>query len=256
MIDIERAKKEFEKYTSNYDPEQPRVKLKINHIGRVIENCKKIAESLKLSEEDIKLAMLLGYFHDIGRFEQVRIADTFSDRESGINHAMMSCKVLFEDGLIKNFLDTDEYNEIIRKAILNHNRYKIEDGLTERELLFAKLIRDADKLDIFYSITVEDMNAIFWYKGFDDIEISEKLMNDYKNHDCLNYADIHTNADQIVTFYAYVYDLYFDISKNILKNSDNLDKFKLRALEYFKSPKIHEQLDVIDSIYHDYIKNS
>ena len=139
MIDIERAKKEFEKYTSNYDPEQPRVKLKINHIGRVIENCKKIAESLKLSEEDVKLAMLLGYFHDIGRFEQVRIADTFSDRESGINHAMMSCKVLFEDGLIKNFLDTDEYNEIIRKAILNHNRYKIEDGLTERELLFAKL---------------------------------------------------------------------------------------------------------------------
>ena len=100
------------------------------------------------------------------------------------------------------------------------------------------------------------MNAIFWYKGFDDIEISEKLMNDYKNHDCLNYADIHTNADQIVTFYAYVYDLYFDISKNILKNSDNLDKFKLRALEYFKSSKIHEQLDVIDSIYHDYIKNS
>ena len=33
-------------------------------------------------------------------------------------------------------------------------------------MLFAKLIRDADKLDIFYAITVEDMAAIFWYKDF------------------------------------------------------------------------------------------
>ena len=256
MIDIDRAKTEFEKYVSNYNPEHPRVRLKINHIQRVINNCKKIAEDLGLSEEDVKLAMLLGYFHDLGRFEQVRIADTFSDRESKINHAMMSCKVLFEDGLIRNYLDTDEYDELIRKAVINHNRFKIEDGLSERELLFAKLIRDADKLDIFYAITIEDMAAIFWYKEFDCEEISEKIINDYRNHTSLNYADIKNNADLIVAFYAYIYDLYFDISKGILRNSDYLDRFKQRVLDTFPSPKVHEQMEDIMNIYHDYLKES
>lgn len=41
-----------------------------------------IAESLGLLDEEVKLAQLLGLFHDLGRFEQVRIADTFSDKDS------------------------------------------------------------------------------------------------------------------------------------------------------------------------------
>ena len=30
--------------------------------------------------------------------------------------------------------------EVVYKAVDNHNQFKIDDGLTERELLFAKLI--------------------------------------------------------------------------------------------------------------------
>lgn len=82
MIDIINAKKEFKKYVSNYNPEHPRVALKIAHIGRVTENCKMIAENIGLSEEEVNLAQLIGLFHDLGRFEQVRQADTFSDKDS------------------------------------------------------------------------------------------------------------------------------------------------------------------------------
>ena len=39
---------------------------------------------------------------------------------------------------------------LIKRVIAN----KINDNLTERELFFAKLIRDADKLDIFYVILI------------------------------------------------------------------------------------------------------
>ena len=41
-------------------------------------------------------------------------------------------------------------------AIGNHNRLAIEDGLDEKTLLFAKLIRDADKCDIFRVFAQED----------------------------------------------------------------------------------------------------
>ena len=62
MIDIINAKKEFKKYVSNYNPEHPRVALKIAHIGRVTENCKLIAENLGLTEEEVKLAECNYYF--------------------------------------------------------------------------------------------------------------------------------------------------------------------------------------------------
>ena len=112
MIDIKNAYKEFDKYVANYDPENHRVQLKIDHIKRVAKNCKKLAEELNLSEEEILLAELIGIFHDLGRFEQVRIANTFSDKDSGINHAEMSAKVLFEDNSVYK-----QYSNYINKFI-------------------------------------------------------------------------------------------------------------------------------------------
>ncbi|MBO5141416.1 MAG: hypothetical protein J6C46_00165, partial [Clostridia bacterium] len=47
--------------------------------------------------------------------------------------------------LITKFIDTDKYNNVIKKAIENHNKKQIEEGLSDKELLHAKIIRDADK---------------------------------------------------------------------------------------------------------------
>ena len=119
------------------------------------------------------------------------------------------------EGGIAGFFVAPGHDEIIKKAVLNHNRLKIQDGLTEKELLFAKIIRDADKLDIFYTITIDKFPAIFWYKDFDDEKISDELMNDFKSKKALNYQKIHTNADMIVIFYAYIFDIYFKSTLNI-----------------------------------------
>ena len=64
MIDINKIEKEFDNYTSNYDPKIPRISLKINHIKRVVKNCKRIAKSLNLNDEETSIAMAIGYFHD------------------------------------------------------------------------------------------------------------------------------------------------------------------------------------------------
>ena len=104
MIDLDKAKKEFEKYVKPYDIQNAKISRKIAHSYRVVDvigtNCK----SLNLTEEDIELAKLIGLLHDIGRFEQIRIYDTFSDKDS-IDHANLGVKILFEDGLIRNFIE-------------------------------------------------------------------------------------------------------------------------------------------------------
>ncbi|MBR1540580.1 MAG: HD domain-containing protein [Clostridia bacterium] len=243
MIDIQNIATKFNEYVTNYDPNNERIKLKIDHIKRVASNSKVIAENLKLNEEQVNLAIAIGFFHDIGRFEQVRIADTFSDRDSGINHGEMGVKVLFEKNFIREFIEDSRYDEIIKKAILNHNRAAIEDGLSDEELLFCKIIRDADKLDIFYTISKEEysMESIFWYPEFDNEEISPRILEEFYKGVSIDYSLIHTNGDVIAIFYAYLYDLYFPISKGIIYQKHYLEDFAERVIKTFPSPKIHEQ---------------
>ncbi len=244
MIDIENAKKVFDEYVSNYDPTVGRIKLKIEHIKRVAENIKNIALEQGLDSEQIKLAEIIGLLHDIGRFEQVRLYDTFSDKIS-VNHGEYGVKVLFKDGLINKFKLSEKDKEIVKLAILNHNRDKIQEGLDDEQLLYAKMIRDADKLDIYYTMCKYDFKDTFWYPDFDCEEISDLIMNEFKNDKKVNYADIKNNADVIVIFYAYVYDLYFETTKNILKEKNYLEKFTEKVCKNFKSEKIHTQVKEI-----------
>lgn len=253
MIEIENVKNEFEKYIKQFNPEEGRIKLKIEHIERVAEMSKILAEKLNLNEEQIKLAETIGYCHDIGRFKQAEIYNTFSDKNS-INHAELSAKVLFEDGLIEKFKVEQKYYEIIKKAILNHNKYKIDDNLTDEELFFAKLIRDADKLDIYYTICKYDFESIFWYKDFECKEISSKIMNQFIYDHVINYKDVENNADQIATFYAYIYDLNFDFSLEYLKNRKYLEQFAQRVKEHFSSEIIKKQVDEILKISNEYME--
>lgn len=244
MIDIENAKKVFDEYVSNYDPTVGRIKLKIEHIKRVAENIKNIALEQGLDSEQIKLAEIIGLLHDIGRFEQVRLYDTFSDKIS-VNHGEYGVKVLFKDGLINKFKLSEKDKEIVKLAILNHNRDKIQEGLDDEQLLYAKMIRDADKLDIYYTMCKYDFKDTFWYPDFDCEEISDLIMNEFKNDKKVNYADIKNNADVIVIFYAYVYDLYFETTNNILKEKNYLEKFTEKVCKNFKSEKIHTQVKEI-----------
>lgn len=255
MIDINKAYKEFDKYVSNYNPNHPRIKLKTEHIKRVAKNSVKIAKDLGLDDEEVKLAELIGIFHDIGRFEQVRIADTFSDKDSGINHAELSVKVLFEDGIIRNFIDDTKYDEIIKKAVLNHNKAQIDNGLTDKELLFAKIIRDADKIDIFFTTVYFEFEPLFWYKGgFDQEEINPLILKQVENHELIHYNMIKNNADQLPIFYAYIYDLNFDISLKTVVEGKYLDGYTERIKHHFTSPKVHKQADYALKICHDYFK--
>ena len=251
MIDIENAKKVYKEYASNYNIDIPRIRLKYEHILRVMENSGYIARELNLTEEEINLAMLIGIFHDIGRFEQVRLYNTFSDKDTGLDHA--------EDGLIDKFIDTNEYDEIIKKAVFYHNKKEIgEDVTDEKELLFCKIIRDADKLDIYKVINEEEMKDVFWYKEFSNlkmnpIKMNPKLMDDFENLKLISYKDIANNADQIFAFYNYVLDFNYVASLKNIRQNKYLEKFTKRVEETFKDEEIIQNTNKLLKICNEFI---
>ena len=55
MINIEKCKDEFLKYTERYDVSDEEIKRKQLHSLRVMQRSKIIAQSLKLSEEEIQV---------------------------------------------------------------------------------------------------------------------------------------------------------------------------------------------------------
>lgn len=223
MIDIKKAKQTFENYVKNYNPENPKIMLKINHIKRVANISKDIALKLNLPEEDVKLAELIGLLHDIGRFEQIRIYNTFVDKKS-VNHGELGVKILFEDGLIRNFVQDNQYDNIIKIAILNHNKAQIQGGITERELLHAKIIRDSDKTDIFNVLVIEDVEACYETKDMSKEIATPEIYREFMEEHKINYANMKTPADTLISHFAYVFDYNFKYGLDILNQKGYLDK--------------------------------
>lgn len=62
-----------------------------------------IATNLKLEKEKIQLATLIGLLHDIGRFKQYTEIG-LGDNLEGFDHGNYGAEILFEKGIIRNFI--------------------------------------------------------------------------------------------------------------------------------------------------------
>lgn len=124
--------------------------IKKEHSLRVADIALFISDKLEWTDEERQIAFLVGLLHDIGRFRQIVEFDTFHDDKS-VDHAENAVKILKEENLFEALNVGNK--ELVFAAILNHNKFKIQEGLTGQELLHAKLIRDADKMDIFRVLT-------------------------------------------------------------------------------------------------------
>ncbi len=242
MIDLAKAKKYFYQYTGSYDPGVSRIRLKITHIEHVAANSRKIAQLIGLSTEEQDLAELIGWLHDIGRFEQVRLYNTFADRQS-INHAEKGVEVLFEDCEIRNFISSSQYDQIIKRAVLNHNKYKIDDDLSSQEQLFCKIIRDADKLDIFRDFLTEKLEDLV---RMDSEDVSAEVLSPefyqaFHDEKPLRFADCKTNMDFLVCILAFIYDFNFEEVLGLI-------------LEQNYIPRIIERIDAKDPYTRDRMK--
>ena len=252
-MDFELAEKSFQEYLKNYDINDGSIALKIKHTYEVVKKSEYIANGLRLDKENIELAKIIALLHDIGRFEQIKEFGEFNDKK--IEHAEFGVKVLFDNGLIRKFMDENKYDNIIYKAIYNHNKYKIEENLNEKELLQCKIIRDADKLDNFRvkeKDKLEDMfPKIYNEKTINYETISEKVYEDFMQHKCIKLEDRKTIIDYWVCVIAFIFDLNFNISLQYVKENNYIDILGNR-IEY-KNDTTKQKMEDIRKCAKEYI---
>ncbi len=250
MIDIELAKRGFADYVRNYNPEDGKIALKIKHIYRVAEISKKIAVKIGLDEEEQNLAELIGLLHDIGRFEQIRIYNTFIDSKS-VNHGEMGVKVLFEDGLIYKLLKDRQYDDIIKTAILNHNTGRIDSDVTGKTLEFCKIIRDADKTDIFYVLNTEKFEDAYEMTDMSNELISDEIFREFKEDRIIDYKKRQSAADNMVSHIAYVFDFNYYYCLKKIQDCGYIEKLVKKA--NYQNPDTIKKINEIVEIANKFI---
>lgn len=185
--------------------------IKETHTGYVTSNCVELAKHLKLNRREVELAEIIGLFHDVGRFRQYSIYKTFNDADSE-DHADLAIKVIDELDFFKK-LSTEDF-EIVKFAIQQHNKKEIAPSDDERKILFAKIIRDADKLDIyrvlepFFAQENADKMPNF-IKGAQIADISDDFVEHFAKGEQADYREIRTNGDRKIVRLMWIYNVNY-----------------------------------------------
>ena len=187
------------------------IRIKEIHTGYVTTHAIALAKHLRFSSHDVALAEIMGLFHDVGRFRQYSLYKTFNDAESE-DHADLGLKVLAELPFMKKLSPEDE--ELVRFAIARQNKKEIGPVQDRRHLVFAQLIRDADKLDIYRVLspylTPDGADKAPKFVASDASQlVSPDFIEDFKAGLQADYRKLRTHGDRKLVRLLWVYDINF-----------------------------------------------
>ena len=215
----------FADYVKGYNIEDPKVKLKIDHTYRVAGFCQRIARSLELSREETDIAWLCGLLHDVGRFEQLSNYGTFIDAQS-IDHAMYGAEILFDQGRIRDYLEDCSEDDLLRKVVSCHSAYRIPEDYDERTVLFANILRDADKVDIL-RVNVETPLEEIYNVSTEVLRndpVTPQVMQAFQEGHAVLRTLKRTAVDNVVGHISLVFELVFPVSLQMASEQGYLDK--------------------------------
>ncbi|QTA82318.1 HD domain-containing protein [Desulfonema limicola] len=248
--DIKALKIWFSDYVSRYLKNNLEydyaIKLKKDHTERVCKNIIQLGKDLNLSEQDMLLAETIALFHDLGRFRQYAEYGTFKDADSE-NHAKLSVKELVLNKVLANCSSAER--KTVVKAVAWHNALALPKDIDEKDLFFMKLIRDADKLDIwgvFAALYKDKKHNSIVELGLPDIPVcSEKAIDSFTQKHMVRLEDIKTLNDFKLLQLSWIYDINFkeslvianqrkdlDIISDSLPRSEKLDRAVQAARKY------------------------
>ena len=149
-----------------------------------------------------------------------------------IDHAHFGVQLLFQDGLIGEYLKLPEMGEfqgdlqVVRLSIWNHSAYRIQKDIDNRTKLFCKIIRDADKIDIFrvaYDTPLEVLYQCSVDK-FQHSALSPAVREAYEEGHAVLRSLKQTPVDFLVGHIALAFELEFPASRKIAWGQGYLQK--------------------------------
>ena len=214
------AKTWFEAFYASQTADAPQdathQELKRLHCYKVLEEARSLAANLDLPPRLTNLAAIAGLCHDVGRFPQYRRYKTFSDGAS-VNHALLGVRSLARHGGLAWLSRRDR--TLVRAAIVVHNRRSLPPALLSgrdpEALLLARILRDADKLDItrvmLEHFQNKDAKDAVVFLGKPDIQgqYNPAIVADIMAGRIGNYNDMASTTDFALLLLSWINDMAF-----------------------------------------------
>ena len=229
--DLINLKKWFSDYCRSFytvdREDQKNLTLKEVHTFNVLENIIRIAQEEKLSPNSILLAGATALFHDVGRFPQYTKYKTFRDSIS-VNHGKLGAEILVEINVLEALPLNEQ--EMIINAVKFHNAFAVPVLQEQDSILLIKLIRDADKLDIWrvfteYFETKEEDRPSAVGLGLSDLpEYSQEVLSCLYEKKLATLSSLKSLNDFKLMQLSWIFDLNFRTSFLMLLERDYINK--------------------------------
>lgn len=220
--------------------------LKRDHSQRVCANMVLLSKALGCSETKQHIAAVIGLLHDVGRFEQYRRWNTFSDARSE-SHAALGVDVLRATSVL------DPVDIPLRKLVLTavefHSALHLPDHLSGDTLFFCQLIRDADKLDIFkvvtdyYQRSSQERNTTLELDLVDDAGYNPEILVAIGRMEEVDYRKARNLNDFKLLQAGWVFSLNFPPTLAILRQREYLAKLQAALPQDEAIEALFQQID-------------
>lgn len=229
------ADKWFKEYTASFlsgDYSRDHgFELKILHTRNVVRRAAELALFLEAENgpDDRRRcgAKLGALLHDAGRFEQFKRYQTFNDSISE-DHGKLAIEVIDNHGVLADLEARDRrLGEAVRFAVFVHNKLSIPPEEDRLAVLLAKIVRDADRIDIF-RIMAEQLGkplepgqeAVFLH--FEDTGfVSDEVFASIKNGEIVRRDTLRGKPDFICQILSWINIMNYPYSCRVVNDSGN-----------------------------------
>jgi len=199
--------------------------LKVEHTREVCGNMALLAAGEELTPEEARIADAVALLHDVGRFPQFRRWRTFRDSDSD-NHARLGIEVIRQQGVLDGLPAAERL--LIEEAVRFHNLLALPLRFSSPTALFIRLIRDADKLDIWrvfldYFRQPEELRPSAVTLGFPDLPgVTPACIRELAAGRVIRLEDVRLLNDFKLLQISWVYDLNFRSSYCLLQQRGHI----------------------------------
>lgn len=239
---------EFEGYFQSLTVDSPDNQHKVDdiraHSLRVVNNVLMLAKVVLQTDEEKHIAELTALFHDLGKAAMI-VQGTESPTIIQRDHSAVSSKLVQEMKFYPKL--PADIQLILIKSVESHNKLKFPKLDNEQQTLFARLLRDADKLDIFessYRFFKErfGIQPLMTIDLINHVDVSEKIIKSVLAGKTAAVEDMKSINDYKLLLLSMAFDVNFKYTFRIMSEKQYIQKI------YETLPKRDQIIDVYRSI--------
>lgn len=235
----------FWNFINKYDTSNTNILRKVIHSFQVAEICFSIACKKGLNENQRNFCYLMGLFHDLGRFEQWKVYNTYDDNKS-VDHGDLSACIVSSMKGNDLKLNEDEYDLLIDSIKYHTKEYQGNDG---NVAFYNSILNNADSYANVTTCASGAQQVVQTEEGY-----TEQIVEAFKNKKLMRGFSPKTKLDRCLSLTACLYYVKYDFLRIDIVNKGYVDVVYETLSKYLNNEDKMVYKQLLDDLMKEYVK--